>query len=109
MDPIYLSSQQEWHDWLVENHDKATEFQIGFHKAKSKTKGITNKEAVDESLCFGWIDGVVKGIDEYSWTKRFTPRKTNSIWSNINTKRVGELMESGQMQPSGLKAFEQRN
>ena|ERR1017187_7334061 len=109
MEPVYLKSQSEWHEWLLENHDKATEFQMGFHKTKSRTKGITYKEAVDEALCFGWIDGHVKGIDALTYTQRFTPRTPKSIWSNKNTKRVEELIEAGLMQPSGLKAFELRN
>src|SRR5665213_1161129 len=109
MEPVFLKSQAEWHDWLLDNHDKATEFQMGFHKAKSKTKGITYKEAVDEALCFVWIDGHVKGIDEFTFTQRFTPRTSKSIWSNKNTTRVGELIKEGRMQPAGLKAFELRN
>jgi uncharacterized protein YdeI (YjbR/CyaY-like superfamily) len=109
MEPIFLHSQAEWHEWLAENHDKENEFQMGFHKTKSKTKGITNAQAVDEALCFGWIDGVVNGIDVHTWTKRFTPRKPKSIWSNINTRRVAELIADGRMQPAGLKAFALRD
>jgi len=108
MNPIFIETQQQWHDWLVENHSTATEFQIGFYKTKAKKKGITNEEALDEALCFGWIDGVVKGIDEFTWTKRWTPRKQKSIWSLKNIKRVEELIAEGRMQPAGLKAFELR-
>jgi uncharacterized protein YdeI (YjbR/CyaY-like superfamily) len=109
MDPVFLTSQQEWHEWLKENHDKATEFQMGFYKTKSSQKGITYQQALDEALCFGWIDAVRKGIDEQRWTIRFTPRKPKSIWSNINTKRIAELKEMGLMQPAGIKAFEYRD
>jgi uncharacterized protein YdeI (YjbR/CyaY-like superfamily) len=109
MDPVFFSSQKEWHDWLKKNHDKKTEVWIGFYKSKSGIKGITNKEAVDEALCYGWIDGLVKGIDEHTWMKRFTPRKPKSIWSKINIKRVEELITLKKMQPAGLKAFELKN
>jgi uncharacterized protein YdeI (YjbR/CyaY-like superfamily) len=109
MDPIFFSSQKEWHDWLKKNHDKKPGLWIGFYKSKSGITGITNKEAVDEALCFGWIDGLVKGIDEQTWMKRFTPRKPKSIWSNINIKRVEELIRLKKMLPAGLKAFESRD
>jgi len=109
MESVFLESQKEWHDWLKKNHAKETEFQIGFYKAKAKKRGISNEEALDEALCFGWIDGVVKGLDEYTWTKRWTPRKPKSIWSLKNIKRVEELIAEGRMQPAGLKAFELRD
>src|SRR3954470_23999541 len=109
MDIKFFSAQAEWHDWLEENHDKATEMQVGFYKKGATEKGITYSEALDEALCFGWIDGVRKGIDERSYTIRFTPRKSGSIWSAVNIKRAGELTEQGLMQPAGLKAFEGRD
>jgi uncharacterized protein YdeI (YjbR/CyaY-like superfamily) len=109
IEPIFFSAQQDWHKWLEEHHDKESEIWIGFYKTGSGIKGITNKEAVDEALCFGWIDGLVKGIDNHTWKKRFTPRKPRSIWSNINIKRVEELSQLGLMRPEGLKAFSLRD
>lgn len=107
-DPFFFSSQEEWRTWLDENFDKTEEIWIGFYKSGSGIKGITNKEAVDEALCFGWIDGLVKGRDETTWIKRFTPRKPSSIWSLANTRRVQELTEMGKMHSAGLKAFSLR-
>jgi uncharacterized protein YdeI (YjbR/CyaY-like superfamily) len=105
----FFKSQTEFHKWLLKNHDKTNELVIGFYNRKSGKKGISYKEAVDEALCFGWIDGIRKNVDEESYMIRFTPRKKNSIWSNVNTNRVEELKQMGLMQPSGLKAFEVRN
>jgi uncharacterized protein YdeI (YjbR/CyaY-like superfamily) len=81
---------------------------VGFHKKKSGTPSITYPQALDAALCFGWIDGVRKNINQDTYTIRFSPRKPKSIWSAVNIKRVGELMRLGQMKPSGLNAFAQR-
>ena len=81
---------------------------VGFYKKDSGKPSITWAESVDQALCFGWIDGVRKRIDQSSYTIRFTPRRTTSIWSNININRAQALIAEGQMQPAGLKAFEAR-
>ncbi len=108
MNAIFFESQAEFHQWLEENHDQVKEIFIGFYKTKSKKKGITYQEALDEALAYGWIDGVRKSIDEDSYTIRWTPRKPGSIWSAVNIKRVAELTEAGQMQPSGIRTFDER-
>jgi uncharacterized protein YdeI (YjbR/CyaY-like superfamily) len=82
---------------------------VGFHKKKSGKKSITYAEALDEALCFGWIDGVRKSVDESSYTIRFTPRKQRSIWSRVNTVRAEELSKLGRMKPSGVEAFALRD
>ena len=109
MEIMFLTSSAELREWFEKNGSSATEVWIGFYKKSSSQKGITYKEAVDEALCFGWIDGVRKGIDDISYTNRFSPRKARSIWSDVNIKRVGELSELGLMRPAGLKAFEVRD
>ena len=81
---------------------------MGFHKRKSGVPSITWPESVDAALCFGWIDGVRKSIDEHAYTIRFTPRKTRSTWSAVNIKRVGELTKLGLMHAAGAKAFAER-
>jgi uncharacterized protein YdeI (YjbR/CyaY-like superfamily) len=81
---------------------------VGFFKKGSGKPSMTWPEAVDEALCFGWIDGVRKGIDDVSYTIRFTPRKPRSIWSAVNVRRVTELTALGLMHPAGLQAFERR-
>jgi uncharacterized protein YdeI (YjbR/CyaY-like superfamily) len=81
---------------------------VGFYKKASGKPSITWPESVDEALCFGWIDGVRKSIDESSYKIRFTPRRPGSIWSAVNIKRAGELIELGRMAPAGLRAFDER-
>ncbi len=95
--------------WLAKNHDKLTEQWIGFYKKGTGKPSITWPESVDEALCFGWIDGIRKTIDEESYKIRFTPRKPRSIWSAVNIKRANELIELGLMTASGLAEFEKRD
>lgn len=108
MKPIFFETPAELRRWLERNHDKAAELLVGFYKKDSGRRSITWPESVDEALCFGWIDGVRKRIDDVSYTIRFTPRKRGSNWSAVNIRRVGELTKLGLMQPAGLKAFEAR-
>lgn len=108
MDPTFFATPAELRAWFEEHHDTAQELWIGFYKKGSGTPSITWPEAVDEALCFGWIDSVRKSIDEASYTNRFTPRKPRSTWSAVNIKRVAELTELGLMRPTGLAAFERR-
>jgi|SRR5688572_7867012 len=104
----FFKSSAQLRDWLAQNHDKATELWVGFYRKDSGKGGITYSEALDQALCFGWIDGVRKKVDDVSYTSRFSPRKATSIWSLVNTKRAKELVKLGCMQPPGLKAFEAR-
>ena len=108
MKPTFFATPSELRTWLKEHHDTAQELWVGFYKKSSGKPSITWPEAVDEALCFGWIDGVRKGIDDVSYTIRFTPRKPRSIWSAVNVKRASELASLGLMRPAGLKAFEER-
>jgi uncharacterized protein YdeI (YjbR/CyaY-like superfamily) len=107
--PTFFKSATDCRQWLERNHDKATEKWFGFYKKNSDKRGITYREALDEALCFGWIDGLKKSVDESSYTFRFTPRKSKSIWSVVNTKRAEELRKLGRMMPAGLRAFAARN
>jgi uncharacterized protein YdeI (YjbR/CyaY-like superfamily) len=109
MKATFFKSAEEFRSWLEKNHDKQQELLLGFYKKASGKGGITHREALDEALAFGWIDGVVKTLDESSYTIRFTPRRPKSIWSLVNIKRVGELKKLGLMRPSGLAAFEGRD
>ncbi len=108
MNPTFFPTPADFRAWLEEHHDEAKELLVGFYKKGSGKPSITWPESVDEALCFGWIDGVRKGIDDESYTIRFTPRKPRSNWSAVNIKRVAELTRLGLMRPAGLKAFEQR-
>jgi len=109
MQPKFFSSPEKFRQWLEQNHNSATELLIGFHKKSSGKKSITYAEALDEALCFGWIDGVRKSLNETSYMQRFTPRKPRSIWSNINVKHVERLQKEGRMHRAGIEAYERRS
>jgi uncharacterized protein YdeI (YjbR/CyaY-like superfamily) len=109
MKPRFFRSGTELRTWLTKNHDKASEMWIGFYKKATRKKGVTYQEALDEALCFGWIDGVRRGIDDISYTTRFSRRTLRSPWSRINIARVRELKKLGRMAQPGLDAFERRD
>ena len=109
MKPKFFNTPAEFREWLEQNHDTTSELLIGFHKKASGKKSITYHEALDEALCFGWIDGVRKKLNETSYVQRFTPRKPRSIWSNINVGHVERLKKEGRMHASGLAAYAKRD
>ncbi len=104
----FFSEPAQFHRWLERYHDSKTELWVGYYKKETGRRSITWPESVDEALCFGWIDGIRKAVDEISYTIRFTPRRKSSVWSAINIRNVQRLIETGRMQPPGLKAFEAR-
>ena len=108
MKPKFFRTAADFRTWLEKNHATATELWVGFYKKESGKPSITWPESVDRALCFGWIDGIRKRVDEISYQIRFTPRRRGSIWSAINIKRARELVRQKQMQPSGLRAFAAR-
>jgi uncharacterized protein YdeI (YjbR/CyaY-like superfamily) len=93
-------------DWLGRHHDAEDEVWIKTHKVASGLKSITPLEAIDAALCWGWIDGVRKGLDEKSYLQRYTPRRPKSIWSRINVEKVERLIREGRMTDYGLKHVE---
>jgi uncharacterized protein YdeI (YjbR/CyaY-like superfamily) len=108
VEPIFFATPEEFRNWLRRNHDSATELLVGYHKRATGRPSLTWPQSVDEALCFGWIDGVRKRIDDERYQIRFTPRKPGSTWSAVNVKRVEELIGLGRMEPAGLAAFERR-
>jgi uncharacterized protein YdeI (YjbR/CyaY-like superfamily) len=108
MGPIYFPTPADFRAWLEQNHAKAEALLVGFYKKGTGQPSMTWPESVDEALCFGWIDGVRKGVDADRYTIRFTPRKAGSIWSSVNVRKVQELTDQGRMQPAGLAAFGKR-
>ena len=108
MKPTFFATSKEFRAWLREHHGTATELLVGFYKKRSGRPSITWPEAVDEALCFGWIDSVRQSIDDESYMNRFTPRKPDSNWSAVNVRRVGELTKRLRMRAAGLKAFRER-
>lgn len=108
MNPIFFPTPSDFRAWLEQHHAQAAELWVGYYKKYSGRPSITWPESVDQALCYGWIDGIRKSIDEVSYAIRFTARKSGSIWSSVNIKRVQALIEDGLMQPAGLKAYESR-
>jgi uncharacterized protein YdeI (YjbR/CyaY-like superfamily) len=106
---VYFAAPAEFGKWLGKSHAAETEILVGFYKRDSGKPSMTWPQSVDEALCFGWIDGVRRRVDELRYTIRFTPRKTGSIWSAVNIRRVEELSRAGRMRRPGRKAFEARS
>jgi uncharacterized protein YdeI (YjbR/CyaY-like superfamily) len=104
----FFGSPAEFRKWFEKHHSTAQELWVGFHKRGTEKASITWPESVDEALCYGWIDGVRKRIDDDTYTIRFSPRKPRSIWSVVNIRRAKELIEQGRMQATGLRAFQAR-
>ncbi len=108
MKPKFFPTLAAWRAWLEKHHHDHDELLVGFYKKDSGKPSITWPESVDGALCFGWIDGVRRRIDEVSYSIRFTPRRPRSIWSAVNIKRVEELAQQGLMSAAGIQAFEAR-
>jgi uncharacterized protein YdeI (YjbR/CyaY-like superfamily) len=108
MEPTFFATPADFRAWLERHHESDSELIVGFHKRGSGRSSITWPEAVDQALCFGWIDGVRRRIDDASYSIRFTPRKRRSTWSAVNIKRMKELVEEGLVARAGLAAFERR-
>ncbi|MEL7835127.1 YdeI/OmpD-associated family protein [Fodinibius sp. Rm-B-1B1-1] len=107
-DVIFFESADQFRSWLETNHDKEEVLWVGLYKVKSGKPSMRWEESVRAALCFGWIDGLRKSIDEESYKIRFTPRRSDSHWSNKNIAMAEELIESGQMRPPGQAAYKQR-
>ncbi len=108
-DCVYFQSRAAFRAWLEANHDTATSLQLGIYKRGSGQDSVMYVEAVEEALCFGWIDGVRHAIDGLSFTQRFTPRRPGSKWSAVNIRRVESLIAQGLMHESGLRVFNERD
>ena len=107
--PRFFTTPARFRAWFEKNHTKAKELWVGFYKRDTGKPSITWPQSVDEALCFGWIDGIRKSLGEESYTIRFTPRKSTSVWSEVNTRRIAELIAEGRVLPEGLAAFGRRD
>lgn len=105
---IFFNTQEDFRNWLEFNHEKETELIVGFYKVNSGKPSMNWSQSVDQALCFGWIDGIRRSIDDESYCIRFTSRRTNSNWSAINIKKIELLTKAGLMKTAGIKAFELR-
>ena len=103
---IQLESQEQWEGWLADNHASSDGVWLQFFKKGSGKKSITYAEAVEEALCYGWIDGQSKSYNDESWLQKFTPRRARSVWSKVNRERVERLIDAGKMKPAGLAQIE---
>ena len=108
MKVVFFPDPAALRKWFEKNHGTASELWVGFYKKGSGQPSVTWPESVDEALCVGWIDGIRKTIDDVSYKIRFSPRRSSSIWSAINIRRVDELKSEGRMLPAGLRAFNAR-
>jgi len=108
MQPTFFATPDEWRAWLARHHDTVPELWVGFHKRGTGRPSITWPESVDQALCFGWIDGVRRRLDDERYVIRFTPRRDGSVWSSVNLARVEELKQLGLMRAPGLRAHEAR-
>ncbi len=109
MKPRTFRSAADWRAWLERHHADAAELVVRCWKVRARDRGLTYPEAVDEALCYGWIDGVRRTGDAESFTVRFTPRRPRSVWSAINLRRATQLAAEGRMQPAGQAAFAARH
>ena len=106
METFYAKGRRQWRAWLQKNHAKCTEIWLVYYKKHSGKPRVAYEDAVEEALCFGWIDGKIKKLDEDRFAQRFTPRKQRSTWTQGNVQRAERLIEEGKMAPAGLAAFQ---
>jgi uncharacterized protein YdeI (YjbR/CyaY-like superfamily) len=103
--PLLFASPAEWRHWLATHHKRSNELWVGFYKRESGRPSITWPEAVDEALCYGWIDGVRRRVNRQRYTIRFTPRRASSTWSAVNVRQVQALIKCGRMRAAGTRAY----
>ncbi|HYE54139.1 MAG TPA: YdeI/OmpD-associated family protein [Chitinophagaceae bacterium] len=103
---FYPPTRKAWRDWLEKNHASATEIWVVFYKQASGKPRVPYADAVEEALCYGWIDSTMRPVDEHKYMQRFTPRKPKSVWSALNKTRVEKLIAEGLMTPAGMKKIE---
>jgi len=101
-----LKSSGEWREWLSRHHDQASEVWLVFYKKESRQPTIPYEQAVEEALCYGWIDSIIKKLDDIRYARKFTPRNENSVWSPSNKKRVAKLIKEGRMTEIGRAKIE---
>jgi uncharacterized protein YdeI (YjbR/CyaY-like superfamily) len=104
---LYIKTRKEWHAWLKRNHSTAEDVWLIYYKKPSGKERIPYIHAVEEALCFGWIDGKIKRINEDYYIQRFSPRRRGSRWSKYNIERVERLIREGKMEPEGMLAFQE--
>jgi uncharacterized protein YdeI (YjbR/CyaY-like superfamily) len=109
MKTLYVESRDEWRAWLEANSQRASEIWLVYYKKGTERPRVAYAHAVEEAICFGWIDGKIKRLDEARFAQRFTPRNPKSKWSRTNIERARRMIREGKMTPAGLKAFDPHN
>ena len=104
---LYLKNRDEWREWLQEHHQTKKEIWLIFFKKHTGKPGIPYDDSVEEALCFGWIDSIIKKIDEEKYSRKFTPRKKNSNWSALNITRAKKMINEGKMTDAGLVLYKE--
>lgn len=104
---LYVKNRDEWRNWLEKNYDSESEIWLIYYKKHSDKQSIPYDDAVEEALCFGWIDSLVKTIDDEKYTQKYTPRKKNSVWSEYNVKRCHKMIKEGKMTDAGLQLIKE--
>ncbi len=107
MKRVYVKNRSEWRNWLSQNHDKSSGIWLVFYKKHTGKSTLEYEEAVEEALCFGWIDSIIKKADEEKYLRKLTPRKADSRWSELNKKRIAKLTKQGHMTESGIAKVEE--
>ena len=102
MKQLYITDRDEWHEWLSENHAAKAGIWLIFYKKEASMPTIAYEVAVEEALCFGWIDSIIKKIDSARYARKFTPRSVKSKWSQLNKKRANKMIKQGRMTETGL-------
>jgi uncharacterized protein YdeI (YjbR/CyaY-like superfamily) len=108
LDILHVSERREWRRWLEANHETKKAIWLLFYKKHTDKPNISYEDAIEEALAFGWVDGMVRRIDNRRYRLRFTPRRSGSIWSRLNIARVEKLLREGRMTKQGMVAFERR-
>jgi uncharacterized protein YdeI (YjbR/CyaY-like superfamily) len=106
MKKLYFKARDEWREWLSQNHNNESALWLIFYRKGSGKATLDYEESVEEALCFGWIDSIIKNLDHESYLRKFTPRKPDSKWSNLNKKRVQKMIEQGLMTPVGQSSID---
>lgn len=105
-EPTFFATPADFREWLDKNHENEKELWVGYHKVSTGKPSMTWSQSVDEALCYGWIDGIRKSVNDESYKIRFTPRKPTSVWSKVNVEKVKQLKKQGLMLPAGLAAYD---
>lgn len=106
METLFCKNRDEWRDWLKKNHNQTNEIWLIYYKKHTKKQSVSYNDAVEEALCFGWIDSLVKSIDKDTYMQKYTPRKKNSVWSLVNKKRSEKMIQDKKMTRAGFEQIE---